>query len=360
MTLSSILYFSYRDISRLLILTFFLGNFFLLFLWRIIARGLYTQRIKDKEYQQKILIIGAGPVGKNISTKISSLPHTNAIVVGFLDDDPLKITENSNVLATTEDVRSIIQKKGIDQIIIALPVYAHEKVRDIINQTNDLPVRITVIPDFFHLTLNRMVLNNIFGIPLLDLRASALNEYQRLLKRVFDVIATSVILIPGIPLMAFVYLTILIIDGRPVVFSQKRVGENGKVFRMIKFRTMVRDAYKDFEKMLKTDELGRPIYKVKDDPRVTPLGKILRSLGLDEFPQFFQVLRGTMSLVGPRPELPEIVETYEPWQRLRLTVPQGVTGWWQVQGRSDKPLHLHIEDDLYYINNYSIWLDFRS
>ena len=126
---------------------------------------------------------------------------------------------------------------------------------------------------------------------------------------------------------------------------------------MFKFRTMVCNTDEIHRQVEQTDPVGNLIYKSVNDPRVTRLGRLLRRTSMDELPQLFNVLKGEMSLVGPRPELPYLVEKYEPWQRARFSVPQGVTGWWQIQGRSDKPMHLNTEDDLYYVQNYSILLD---
>ena len=358
-TSASILYFSYRDMSRIMILLYFALTYLLMLLWRAAVRGIYINRIREKQYDKKILIIGAGVIGEKISKKLNQLAYENATVIGFLDDDQNKIETNSSVLGSIDQVRKFVCEHQIDQIVVALPTRATERIKYIINQVSDLPVQVSIIPDYFGLTMNRLTIKNLFGFPMLDLHASALNEYQRLTKRIFDVVITSLGLIPAIPVMIIISLIILIFDGRPILFSHKRVGENGQVFRLYKFRTMERDAEKRFHEVQQTDSFGRTIYKVENDPRVTRLGKFLRRFSLDELPQLFQILRGTMSLVGPRPEMPEIVDTYEKWQRIRLSVPQGLTGWWQVQGRSDKPLHLHIEDDLYYINNYSIWLDIQ-
>jgi lipopolysaccharide/colanic/teichoic acid biosynthesis glycosyltransferase len=126
---------------------------------------------------------------------------------------------------------------------------------------------------------------------------------------------------------------------------------------MYKFRSMVKDADERLKEVMQLDEDGKLIHKLPDDPRVTRVGKLIRRTSLDELPQFFNVLRGDMSLVGPRPEMPVLVEMYEPWQRVRFAVPQGITGWWQVNGRSDKPMHLNTEDDIYYVRNYSLLLD---
>jgi lipopolysaccharide/colanic/teichoic acid biosynthesis glycosyltransferase len=146
----------------------------------------------------------------------------------------------------------------------------------------------------------------------------------------------------------------------PVFYRQKRAGENGKVFEMIKFRSMVKDADRLRHLVEKVDEEGRLIQnKSAEDPRITRVGGFLRRTSLDEWPQLFNVLRGDMSLVGPRPELPYLVDRYELWQRKRFAVPQGMTGWWQINGRSDKPMHLHTEEDLYYVQHYSLWLDLQ-
>jgi len=159
--------------------------------------------------------------------------------------------------------------------------------------------------------------------------------------------------------MGIIALVILVEDGRPILFRQKRAGENGRVFEMLKFRTMVRDAEKLSVQTNHTDENGNLIHKTRNDPRVTRTGHFLRRFSLDELPQLFNILDGTMSLVGPRPEMPYLVDMYQPWQRKRFAVPPGLTGWWQVNGRSDRPMHLHTEDDLYYIQNYSLWLDIQ-
>jgi lipopolysaccharide/colanic/teichoic acid biosynthesis glycosyltransferase len=138
-----------------------------------------------------------------------------------------------------------------------------------------------------------------------------------------------------------------------------RVGEGGRLFSMFKFRTMVQNAEALRSQVETTTPDGQIIHKTAEDPRVTRLGRFLRRTSLDELPQLFNVLLGSMSLVGPRPEMPYLVEHYQPWQRKRFAVPPGITGWWQVTGRSEKLMHLHTEDDLYYINHYSIWLDLQ-
>jgi lipopolysaccharide/colanic/teichoic acid biosynthesis glycosyltransferase len=159
--------------------------------------------------------------------------------------------------------------------------------------------------------------------------------------------------------LALISLCIKLEDGGPIFYFAERVGENGKLFRMIKFRSMVVNADKLQLQVNQVDSNGNVIHKQANDPRVTRIGRLLRRTSVDELPQLFNVLKGEMSLVGPRPELPWLVAKYEPWQHKRFAVPQGITGWWQVNGRSDNLMHLHTEQDLYYIQHYSLWLDLQ-
>jgi lipopolysaccharide/colanic/teichoic acid biosynthesis glycosyltransferase len=170
---------------------------------------------------------------------------------------------------------------------------------------------------------------------------------------------SSVMIFLALPVMTLVALAIKLEDPKgPVFFLQTRIGENGRPFRIFKFRSMFVDADKMLDAVSTKDENGKIlVHKRADDPRITRIGKIIRKTSLDEVPQLFNVLRGDMSLVGPRPELPRLVNEYETWQRQRFTVPQGITGWWQINGRSDNPCHLSTDQDLYYIQNYSFLLD---
>jgi exopolysaccharide biosynthesis polyprenyl glycosylphosphotransferase len=222
-----------------------------------------------------------------------------------------------------------------------------------------LPVSVWIALGFFDLALYKTDVADFAGIPMLDLRASAIDGSQRLLKRAFDLLFGSLCLILFLPLMGICALAVLLDDGPPVLYRQKRVGENGRLFEMLKFRTMIRNADQAQASVEKTDESGNVLHKSRQDARITRAGRILRRFSLDELPQLINVVRGDMSLVGPRPEMPYLVEKYQPWQRKRFAVPPGLTGWWQVNGRSDRPMHLHTEDDLYYIQNYSIWLDIQ-
>jgi lipopolysaccharide/colanic/teichoic acid biosynthesis glycosyltransferase len=176
-------------------------------------------------------------------------------------------------------------------------------------------------------------------------------------KRAFDLLLGFIALLLGLPFMVVSALLIYLEDGFPVIFRQTRVGKNGQLFKIYKFRTMIKNAEQVHGQVYIQDATGTLIYKTRDDPRVTRVGRVLRRFSLDELPQLLNVLAGTMSLVGPRPELPYLVEKYDSWQYERFAILPGMTGWWQINGRSDRPMHLHTEDDLYYIQNHSILLD---
>jgi exopolysaccharide biosynthesis polyprenyl glycosylphosphotransferase len=196
-------------------------------------------------------------------------------------------------------------------------------------------------------------------MPMITLREPVLDPFQRLIKRSFDLVVGAIAFLVAVPVMIVVAVLIKLDSSGPIFFKQQRVGENGRIFDMLKFRTMIHDPDTEHKGAILQTPDGIPIHKLYEDPRVTHIGRFLRRTSLDELPQFFNILKGDMSLVGPRPELPWLVDKYEPWQRKRFEVPQGLTGWWQINGRADKPMHLHTEDDLYYIKNYSLWLDIR-
>jgi exopolysaccharide biosynthesis polyprenyl glycosylphosphotransferase len=358
-TIAGILYVTYRDLSRALFLSFILITFLLVLLWRLIARKVFQRLNGAAAARRNLLIVGAGVLGREIQGLLQENHFYGLNLVGFLDDDLKKTEQYPEVLGTPEQLIQIVSQYAVEDVILALPNRAFRKIEQLIAELHTLPVKVWVVPDYFHLALHKAVFSDFAGIPMLDLRAPALNDYQRAVKRMYD-LTISVMLLPLIlPVMGILALLIWLDDRGPVFFKQVRVGENRELFEMWKFRSMVVNAEKMNHLVERTDEEGNLIHKTPDDPRVTRIGKFLRSTSLDEIPQIFNVLKGEMSLVGPRPEMPDMVEKYEPWQATRFAVPQGMTGWWQVNGRSDKPMHLNTKDDIYYVQHYSIWLDIQ-
>lgn len=357
-SMAGILYLSYRETSRFLFLLFVVLGFVFLITWRAIYRLYYRRYLKNAELR-RVLILGAGAAGYKLFAQIKGDQRFGLKFVGFLDDDPQKQARDPNVLGTLGAVRDVVNDFAIDDVVIALPRSAHARLNQVVSELHDLPVRVWVVLDYFSLALHHAAIDDFAGLPMLDLRAPALSEYQRMLKRAFDLIVTIFSLVITLPVMGIIAILIKLDSPGPILYRAKRIGENGKIFEMLKFRTMVKNADELMNLVVHVSKNGKFLYKKPDDPRVTRIGKILRRTSLDELPQLFNVLKGEMSLVGPRPEQPHLVEKYELWQRKRFAVPQGMTGWWQIHGRSDKPMHLHTEEDLYYVQHYSIWLDIQ-
>ena len=351
------LYLSYRDVSRWLFVTFAVLDLAFLVAWRVLAR-LVFRLLNGRAYRsRRVLIVGAGEVGQRVASMVRGYTWAGLHLVGYLDDDSQKRDNGLPVLGGVDDARQVVQQARIDDVVVTLPRRAYGRVNQLVAALHSLPVHVRVVPDYFSLALYRATVEDFGGLPMINLRDPALNDVQRLFKRLFDLVVGSILTLLALPAMGLVALAIKLDSPGPVLFRQQRMGESGRLFTMYKFRSMVAGAAEMQEQVNDVDGEGHVIHKKRDDPRVTRVGRFIRRFSLDELPQLFNVLKGDMSLVGPRPELPWLVEKYEPWQRKRFAVPQGLTGWWQVNGRSNKPMHLYTEDDLYYIQNYSLLLD---
>ena len=355
---AGIFYLFFREFSRWLFIFFFAINLLLLLSWRIIARYVWrTVRFPISE-NKRVLIIGAGELGQRVGQMVREYKWTGLSLAGYLDDDPEAQKRKHVVwLGRVTDMQRVVQEYDISDVVVTLPQSALGKVNDLVRTMHELPLFIRVVPDYYSLALYQATVEDFAGIPMINLRDPALNEVQRLIKRVFDIVIGGIAAILILPFLVAVAVAIKIDSPGTVFFRQKRVGENGRLFDMYKFRSMVIGAESRQKEVTEVNEDGEIVYKKADDPRITRVGRFIRRASLDEMPQLFNVLKGDMSLVGPRPELPFMINFYEPWQHTRFAVPQGMTGWWQINGRADKPLHLHTEDDIYYIKNYSLWMD---
>lgn len=356
-TAAGILYLSYRDVSRFLFVLFVLLVYVACVGWRVLARAYFRRARSSAEPARRVVIVGSGPLGQRVHDQLERSDVEDLSVLGFVDDPAQAPARGVALLGGFEELRGIVRTRQVSDIVVALPHSAYEMLSALVRALEDVPVRVWVALGFFDLALYRTGIEDFEGIPMLDLRAAAIDDYQRMVKRALDFCLAILMLAASLPLMALAALLILLDDGLPVLFLQNRMGENGRIFQMIKFRTMVRNAELMGPMGHGPASSDAPLQKGPSDPRVTRIGKLLRRLSIDELPQFINVIRGEMSIVGPRPELPSLVESYQPWQRKRFAVPPGITGWWQIQGRSDRPMHLHTEDDLYYIRHYSVWLD---
>lgn len=359
---AGILYLTYRDFSRALFILIILVSFLLCTLWRVIARVVFRVRKETLTVNRNLLILGAGDALKRVNERLAKDPTEIIENITLMDlgaSAEFKSGSPDQCPEITAAIRTAVSEQRITDVIICFPRNSATWIEGITAGLEDLPLGVWVGLDFFDIAMSDTRVEMMADLPLLDLRAPAMDEYSRIIKRGFDLVLCSIAILLSSPVLILVSLLVLVFDGWPVFFLQDRVGENGRHFKIIKFRTMVRDAEKMRSQVEQVDEKGNIIHKTASDPRITRLGRFLRRFSLDELPQFFNVIKGEMSLVGPRPELPYLVENYEHWQRRRLSVPPGITGWWQINGRSERVMHLHTEDDLYYIENFSIWLDIK-
>jgi exopolysaccharide biosynthesis polyprenyl glycosylphosphotransferase len=311
--------------------------------------------------RRRVLILGGGDMGCDMMRMLEQHRWTGLELVGFLDDHlPVgSDVEGYPVLGPVHDIEAHVHGQQIQEVVLALPMDSYDRLFDLLATFQDLPARVRIVPDHLKSFLFRTRLEEFASVPVITLQKAGLTTLERRVKRVFDLILAAILVPVAAPLVAAIALAIRLDSPGPVLYRQPRVGENRKLFSMVKFRSMIEGAEEIEREPVTFSADGEPIYKIPGDPRVTRVGRLLRRTSLDELPQLWNVLKGDMSMVGPRPELPWIVAQYEPWQQQRFVVPQGVTGWWQVNGRSDKPMHLHTEEDIFYIQNYSLILDLR-
>jgi exopolysaccharide biosynthesis polyprenyl glycosylphosphotransferase len=358
---AGLLYLSYRGLSRLLFLYFFVFDLALGLCSRVALR-----RILQRDRAQgtvQILVVGAGSVGRQVVSSLKPCAWLGIQVAGLVDDDLAKVgswVDSSQVLGGLDEAAELVRARGIHEVIIALPLQAHQRLQALVAELQQLNVNIKVVPDYSESVFYRSSLEQLGGLLFIGLKEPVIGPIDRLVKRAFDVAVAGSGLFVLSPALLLIALLVKVTSPGPVLYRSARVGEGGSEFAMLKFRTMRQDAERSEAELVHQTADGRVLFEKRpDDPRITPLGRFLRRYSLDELPQLINVLCGQMSLVGPRPELPSLVRHYEPWQRKRFGVPQGMTGWWQISGRSSKAKYLHVEDDLYYIRNYSLLLDLR-
>ena len=310
----------------------------------------------------RVLIVGAGEVGRAIMRSIVARPDLGYRPVGFVDDDPKK-QEGSigpfKALGSTEGLAAILEKEAIGQVIISLPWISHRKVLQIISESERRGVRARFVPDLLQMSLSQVDTDVLEGIPLIGMKETTLTGWKIALKRFMDIAGSSAMLLLLSPLLTIIGVAIKLDSPGPVLFRQTRLGRGARRFTCYKFRSMWEDAEEARPQLSELNEVAGPIFKIRDDPRVTKVGRIIRRFSLDELPQLINVFRGDMSLVGPRPPLPSEVEVYEDWHHERLRIPSGITGLWQVMGRSDLTFDEMVMLDLYYAENWSLWLDFK-
>jgi exopolysaccharide biosynthesis polyprenyl glycosylphosphotransferase len=306
---------------------------------------------------RRAVIVGAGELGRRIMQSIVAQPDLGYQVVGFVDDLRREDIGRFRALGPLDSLPRVVADHAVEQVIVALP--SHKRVLEVIKLCSAHDVEFRIVPDFYELSLDRVDMDYIHGIPLIGLREPTLSGWKRFSKRATDVIVASVALVLLSPLLLVVAIAIKLDSPGPVLFRQLRVGRGGKQFWFYKFRSMRADAEEAFWQLVEQNEVKGPIFKIRNDPRITRVGRFIRRTSIDELPQLINVLQGDMSLVGPRPPIPHEVERYEDWHRRRLDVSPGITGLWQVSGRSLLTFDEMVLLDLWYIENWSLGLDLQ-
>jgi len=329
---------------------------------RVLSRSILIRRRRRGIGVDRVLVVGAGDIGRSVIQSILADPAAGYQVVGYIDDDPLK--GNGKLgrirgLGNLEDLPGVIAAEGVDEVIVTLPWMYHRKILHIVEECERGNVPVRVVPDVFQQRMGRVDLDTLSGIPLIGTAPVRLSQVAFLVKRVID-LSISIIAIPFMLILFTVVALLIKLDSPgPVIFKQRRVGKDGRPFHVLKFRSMVEGAEQMQADLEALNEADGPLFKVKRDPRVTRVGKWLRRTSIDELPQLINVIRGEMSIVGPRPGTPEEVAQYEPWQMQRISVLPGITGLWQVSGRSDVPFEEMVLLDIFYIENWSLDLEIR-
>lgn len=349
--------------SRLLLVWALIFIILFVGLARLARRWLLHILYRRGKFVDRALLIGSGEAGRGVIRTLLARPDLGFQPVGYLDDGH----EENNLgsgriphLGHLSDLNHILQQyPNLHTVFIALPGNMHQQILDLLRHCQRHGVRAQVVPDLLQLSLNRVEFNNMAGIPMLSVRNVTLSPNARLLKRLLDITIIVVGGIPALLVMGLIAIAIKLDSAGPIIYSAERVGPNGKLFRMYKFRSMIMGAEKQKDQLAHLNEADGPIFKMKDDPRLTRVGRFIRRTSLDELPQLYNVLLGNMSLVGPRPPLLEEVALYKPWHRQRLAVIGGITGLWQVSGRSDLTFDELCLLDIYYIENWSLMLDIR-
>lgn len=314
----------------------------------------------------RALVVGAGETGRSVIRTLLARPDLGFAVVGYLDDNNGESNGIGRIprLGGFDDLdRHLRALAPIHTVFVALPGAMHTELLSLLQVCRRNEVRAQVVPDLLQLSLNRVEFTNMAGVPLLGVRDmdafGHISGPGRFFKRLLDLAVIAVLALPTLVVMALISIAIKLDSSGPIFYASPRVGRDGRHFNMYKFRSMVNNADEQKEALRELNEADGPLFKIRQDPRLTRAGRLIRRLSFDELPQLYNVLMGEMSLVGPRPPLPEEVEHYKPWHRQRLAVVGGMTGLWQVSGRSDLSFDELCLLDIYYIENWTLGLDVR-
>jgi len=354
--------FKLQFVSRIFFATFVVVSTISILLEKIVVFSRMYYGRKDEYNYRRLFIVGTGRRATNFISKIKNHPEWDLEILGVINDEPSREVEKVKgveVMGNLNDIPKILHRHSIDEVIFVVPRSRLSHIENAIHACETEGVKATIAVDLFDLKIARSYQSELGGIPLLTFKTTVANEQQLFIKSVMDIVISGFGIIVLSSLFLIVAILIKLTSSGPVLFKQKRVGLNGRKFVLYKFRTMYKGAEKKQLELEALNEMEGPIFKIKKDPRITPVGRILRKFSIDELPQLFNVFVGHMSLIGPRPPLPKEVVQYESWQRRRLSMRPGITCLWQISGRNKIDFDEWMRLDLEYLDNWSLWSDIK-
>lgn len=328
-------------------------------LGRVAIRAVRAHLHRSGQGVEKVIVVGNNRLARMVMQMLAQQMHLGYRVLGFVDNGVRGDFGRFRALGAVQNLPNLVDQLQVDRVIVALPAAQHGEVLWVLDHCRKDGVSFSLVPDLFELRLSHVNLDTVSGIPLFGLEETNIAGWNLFVKRALDVAMSALLLVLLSPLFALIAAAIKLDSRGRVFFRQIRLGKGGAPFVCYKFRSMREGAEEEMDRLQELNEAQGPIFKIRDDPRLTRIGRLLRRTSLDELPQLWNVLRGEMSLVGPRPPLTSEVERYEEWHRRRLEVVPGITGLWQVSGRSQLSFDEMVMLDIYYIENWSLALDLQ-
>ncbi len=363
LALGTILFILRIYVPRTLVVLFVVVNFALLGLEKLLLFGV-AKVVRERGKNRKIvLVVGTGDQTRRFVETIGKHFSWGLDIVGFLDPSPENVGKEifgKSILGSFDDIVPVMHAHHLDEVIITVSTRRMAEIRNVLEACEREGVQVRIISDFLGKIARRIRADYLHQLPIISISYIPDNRFSLLIKRSMDILGSSVLLLLLSPILLLIALAIKLTDPGPIFYQWNVVGLNKKPFRSWKFRTMVVGADKMKKDLQAKNEMNGPVFKIKNDPRVTSIGRFLRKFSLDELPQLWSVLKGDMSLVGPRPAGPHELVRYESWQRRKLSFKPGITCLWQVNGRNDIcAFDEWVKLDLQYIDNWSLWLDIK-
>jgi exopolysaccharide biosynthesis polyprenyl glycosylphosphotransferase len=349
-------------VSRIFFVFFMMFGSVFLIVERIAVFLIMHYARKRGYNHRRLLIVGTGRRAASIIDKINCHPEWGFKLVGAVNDDPsrkVKMENGTKIIGTIDDFKEILQKDAIDQVIFVVPRSRLSYIENAVNICETLGIKATIAVDLFDLKIAKSNPTELDGIPLITFETTVAKEWQLLIKRGVDVVLSGLSLLIFAPFLIIISILIKLTSSGPIIYKQHRLGLSGRKFELYKFRTMYLGAQQVLSKVNDVREMDKPDFVKKKIQWITPVGRILRKFSLDELPQLFNVFVGHMSLIGPRPTVPDEVALYESWQRRRFSMKPGITCLWQIRGRNKIGFEEWMKMDLEYLDNWSLRLDFK-